>query len=298
MSAARILAAFSKRSARALLHGLGHHLRHHHRDARTFLVQHRRGCLIRVADHVAPEGVGGAFGEVEGQVVLEEHEEGDAKAPEVAGLRQLPSLELLRRHEGGGAADAHAADRVERHQRRGGRLLRLLRFEAHRHPEVDEDVVEAPLVQLSHHPEDVRGLDIAMENFLLVDRDECVAHRDADLDHVFLRQRLLVLFQHLVERHAIEERHGEPEALLVAGARDAPLEQSYHVRALDHGDDPHLAIEAAPSVNRIHPLWVDDEFERLASQILAVGAQLLDMVDAPEGAATDLHHQAVRGKKL
>ena len=46
--------------------------------------------------------------------------------------------------------------------------------------------------------------------------------------------------EHLVEGDAIEERHGEPEALSVAGSRHAPLKQSYHVRALDHGHDPHL----------------------------------------------------------
>jgi len=57
------------------------------------LLDYWRPHLVGVDDHGDQHDVGGALGDLKRQGVLEQHEEGDAEAPEVAGLAELPSLQ-------------------------------------------------------------------------------------------------------------------------------------------------------------------------------------------------------------
>jgi hypothetical protein len=191
---------------------------------------------------------------VEGQAAGGELVQHDAEGVEVGAAVELLAQRLFRRHVVDGAGDAALAGDVDAAL-------------ADREPEVDE--LDRG-VALAVGVEDIGGLEVAVDEAVLVGVVEGLADVDCDLD------RLLEVFgPTLLEARTLEELHDEVGHVLVL----ADVVDRDHVRVAEGGDRARLAEEALAGVAD-----------------LAVGAHDLDRhrpleLDVP-GAEDDAHSAA------
>jgi hypothetical protein len=141
-----------------------------------------------------------------------------------------------------------------------GRRVRRLRD-----PEVDDLGVGSALV-LGH--QDVRRLDVAVDDPLLMGVLHRAAHLDEELKPV--RHRKIALVAVLRDRHAAHELHDEVRP----AARVAPASKhARDPRMVHHRERLPLGVEPRDDLARVHPQLDDLERDLAADRLVLLGEE-------------------------